>query len=1352
MEDKENKTYYMCFQISTLPDLTLAKYSVFDGSSVGDVMEKHGIFLRQLHRLGFGSGVYFHLLYYYNADKYLSKGEHLKIYFYATSKKKEKLQGIREFLVNSVLSTYYDFHCFEITDSFHIEEQECIDSKSVTVLAMNNISGEEKRYGLNDVTDESKLLHKEKAIENGEQSHIVCEIASDADALLSLDAEEVETNGRIVIDTKFAYRAFLTKKSYSLLAQNRLPSDDAGDVMLYSILDWEPCENGRLYNVLKLMEGYDRNAALRIDIFPVEKTSAIRNRLPYPDIRRRISDREQGKDDNSENIVKSWDKYLQNLMKFPQFVANIVAFSDSSDIAVMLADSVGAEAVESGAYEVNEEYNSELYSPYADDTTILCAKYAEENYVADFLSLYTLEEIRPMFSFPILYPGESVECQKETDPVQLSAEPWIDENKTMHEAIQLGVSELGYPVNFPVKLFKKHAFIAGVPGAGKTNTMLHLVTSLWRDTKQKVPFLVLEPAKQEYRALLRLPGMRDVSLFSPGADTKFPLHINPFQFPKGLTLAEHIANLNAVFAGAFELPPPSPHFIDTCIEKVYIEKGWNINERNDGNKPYPSLQDLYDSLVVAVNESHYQGETLGNLRSVLEVRIGSLLKREIGNVYNVESSSIMPEEWLDKPAIIELEPLGEGPANFMSLLISTLVREALKVRKLSNRSEEIAVRGFFREINHVIFYEEAHNLIGPDTNSPIGDSVDPKISATKYLVKMLAEVRALNEGIVIADQLPTVMAAEVLKNTGLKIGHKITAQDDRALLGSTMSASADQLEEQGLFKTGRALIFYEDLQKPFKIQISEWEEGGPKTRYESPSDEELFTILRENENYCNLMYNSSRIIAKKLKREFELQRIETTKLIEKMTKDRKQYESDMRGVKMQKSLLEQLMDAQSIRQTKIDLSRLEDAIVRYKTVTVKSYAQELRKICYSYVNLYFSYMTLAENYRIVSPVNGNLICNELFAQTIKEFLELFVVIGSGDDNGEMVEVVVKETAKVITHMSDYVGIYSDAGEALAEHNLYSEILLKTMYVIADAIDVTGRQTELEIERITRLASDSHSSTQQWLSALCENVTEYCRSWYGAAEYHEEHLIRFGGLIREKLARFQPMDVENYQHWSRLEAMVGECKLLIYRKICSFLLSFFRLVDGSLAKDEVFVRNTAEIRKLLQKLINYKCIKTENGVPFTAKLAGSENYGKLNQMAFPAFSVDMREAFYGLCKAVENVHKGIESGRIPNENLAVNMQLEGVNRIAEDTVQFYTCRVDFFSDYAKQYIELVLRMYQKYFLRLNELFGYKGADMIRLNRPSFMKVLTFYEKYYVGKSDVNPQLVSTMERLRKVIVK
>lgn len=96
----------------------------------------------------------------------------------------------------------------------------------------------------------------------------------------------------------------------------------------------------------------------------------------------------------------------------------------------------------------------------------------------------------------------------------------------------LGKDNNGYDVFFPLSLLPKHAFVSGVPGSGKTNTMHHITSSLWKD--HGIPFLVLEPAKQEYRALANDPGMKDMYLFSPNADMSFPLHINPFEMPRVL--------------------------------------------------------------------------------------------------------------------------------------------------------------------------------------------------------------------------------------------------------------------------------------------------------------------------------------------------------------------------------------------------------------------------------------------------------------------------------------------------------------------------------------------------------------------------------------------------------------------------------------------------------------------------------------------------------------------------------------------------------------------------------------------------------------------------------------------------
>ena len=178
------KKYYLCFVVNRLPDLTLNKYSVYDGSSVDNIIEKHSIFLRQLHRLGKISQVYFHLLYYYNPSQ--EKGQHLTIMFYATADEPAKLEGIREFLITSVLSTYYDFNCFDISSNFNISVKKMSNGDTEKILTLTTISGERKEYGLGKIS-ESAIKKADESIKAGEKSHITCEVASDADVVISLD-------------------------------------------------------------------------------------------------------------------------------------------------------------------------------------------------------------------------------------------------------------------------------------------------------------------------------------------------------------------------------------------------------------------------------------------------------------------------------------------------------------------------------------------------------------------------------------------------------------------------------------------------------------------------------------------------------------------------------------------------------------------------------------------------------------------------------------------------------------------------------------------------------------------------------------------------------------------------------------------------------------------------------------------------------------------------------------------------------------------------------------------------------------------------------------------------------------
>lgn len=100
--------------------------------------------------------------------------------------RRPKLEGIREFLTTSVLSTYYEFFCYEIAQNFAIEEENLSDGSTLPLLKLTNISGAIKKYSLGK-TKPGEVITAAKEIAGGTRSHIVCEIASDADAMLSFN-------------------------------------------------------------------------------------------------------------------------------------------------------------------------------------------------------------------------------------------------------------------------------------------------------------------------------------------------------------------------------------------------------------------------------------------------------------------------------------------------------------------------------------------------------------------------------------------------------------------------------------------------------------------------------------------------------------------------------------------------------------------------------------------------------------------------------------------------------------------------------------------------------------------------------------------------------------------------------------------------------------------------------------------------------------------------------------------------------------------------------------------------------------------------------------------------------------
>lgn len=742
------------YKIENIPDLSLNKYSSLDGNGVDGVLEKHLAFLRQWNRKGILSGVSIHLFYFYDGQNKEGsyaigqKGNKLKIFFMVRGSE-EKMYNVPELVTSSNLSDYFDFI----------------------------------------PTTSSKLLEN-------------CNIS----------------------DLNFSVCSTLAKKEVFVKSSLDTMGEDDG---YYTVPKWEINEEARLYNMCKLMESLDKQMLYRVDIYPVEKNIALREALRKPSsiLRERQYSKASitgQRDYEAENVLRDYEELLKSVDESPHFILNSFVFANDKENSTVVLDASGAEALKKGNYEIatfagafnyKSFFSEDTFDEYFDrkkgivlqksNPGVVVCKEESQKYKLRYLpTLYTLEEAAPFFRFPALYEGEVVQIPKETAPMAVSPE----------DGLFLGTDDNGYDVYFPLKNLSKHAFIAGVPGSGKTNTMHHITSTLWK--KHKIPFLVLEPAKQEYRALVNQKGMEDLYIFSPNADMSFPLHINPFEFPKGLMLAEHIRRLCSVFEGAFPLDNPMPFLLDQAIEAVYRDLGWTPETiyNDETTLKFPTMSMLYKRLEDELKTTTYSEEIRGNLESALKVRIGSLLRREMGDVFDVPKSTIPPEKWLTIPAVIELESMGTGPANFLTLMLCALIRESLKVNP--HHDKDYA--------RHVIFIEEAHNLIGPEAEEVSGTEANPKQAATAFVVKMLAEVRALKEGIVIADQLPTVMAQEVIKNTGLKIGLRITSADDRGLLGSTMAANSLQLEEMATFNVGRSLISYEGLMRPFTMQTHEW--------------------------------------------------------------------------------------------------------------------------------------------------------------------------------------------------------------------------------------------------------------------------------------------------------------------------------------------------------------------------------------------------------------------------------------------------------------------------------------------------------------------------------------------------
>ncbi len=384
--------------------------------------------------------------------------------------------------------------------------------------------------------------------------------------------------------------------------------------------------------------------------------------------------------------------------------------------------------------------------------------------------------------------------------------------------IQLGeISHLGRLTGTQVSLnlqsLSMHTFITGSTGTGKSNTVYQMLSQL---SQHQIPFLVIEPAKGEYKNVF---GSRtDVAVFGTNPSQARLLRMNPFSFPQGIHIQEHLDRLIEIFNVCWPMYAAMPAVLKDAIERSYERAGWDLLQSKNrySDQLFPSFLDVLEQIEEVMDQSLYSADNKSDYKGALCTRLRSLTNGINGLIFN--SDEITSQELFDRNVIIDLSRVGshETKALIMGLLIIKLQEYRM-----------VQCHGMNNPLRHVTVLEEAHNLLKRTSTEQSMESANVLGKSVEMLSNAIAEMRTYGEGFVIADQSPGLLDMSVIRNTNTKIIMRLPEYSDRELVGRAVGLSEDQIEELFKLKKGVAAVYQSDWLEAVLCQVKryEYEEG-----------------------------------------------------------------------------------------------------------------------------------------------------------------------------------------------------------------------------------------------------------------------------------------------------------------------------------------------------------------------------------------------------------------------------------------------------------------------------------------------------------------------------------------------
>ena len=415
-------------------------------------------------------------------------------------------------------------------------------------------------------------------------------------------------------------------------------------------------------------------------------------------------------------------------------------------------------------------------------------------------TVLTTKELSYLVNFPLRsVPGISViDSSPEfslNQPEINSEEKTIDFGKLLY-----GGSETEMPYKLPMDLLSKHTLLCGINGTGKTNTVQAILNKLSGD----IPFLIIEPAKTEYVdwaiAYNKSHPDNPISVYIPGCKVYKDkttrekinlksLKLNPFEIvwlnkeqePNVLT---HIDRLKSTFAAAFPMYDILPVLMEDLIYTIYQNKSTDwLNKDPVYNQTLPpTLNSMSLAVDAVIGNRQYEERVERNMKACLNTRIDSLKRGWKGEMLNAVHSTSW-DELFEKPCVINLSYVGDDidKSFFMALILQFLYEY------VTAKAELGLVDFNDNGCKHLTVIEEAHRVMMKCDNPDL-----PQYKSAMMFSNMLSEIRAYGEGLFLVDQVPTRLIPDAVKNTNIKITHRLVAEDDCKAIGESMGISEEQ--------------------------------------------------------------------------------------------------------------------------------------------------------------------------------------------------------------------------------------------------------------------------------------------------------------------------------------------------------------------------------------------------------------------------------------------------------------------------------------------------------------------------------------------------------------------------------